>query len=161
MPDRMLRTWVRLTDIAVSLATGTTFQPLLSDYEAEVGLTRVRGTIAAIYGDVMIKPQAILATGVSGRFGVGIGVFNVGASASTAPNPLDDSFPWLWAWEGFIHPVAQEVSADTFSFLPIYREVKVRSQRKMRLNEGLMVVFSNGMAAALNMTFAGRALLKQ
>ena len=65
--NRMMRTWVKATDFAISLASGAvTVVNLFSDYETEQGLQDVRGTVSAFYGEVVIKPQALLATGVMG-----------------------------------------------------------------------------------------------
>jgi len=162
MPNRMLRTWVKATDLAISLAgSTTTVVDLLSDYRTEKGVGELRGTIGAFYGETVIKPQAILSTSSMGHFAMAIGVLDMRTSAATAPNPLEDSFPWMWRWDSFIHPQAQESSAGNFTFVEVRRIIEIRSQRIMRINESLFYIARTSMGAAMNHTIGGQILLKQ
>jgi len=161
MPQHMKRTWARATDFAVSLATGLTLVNMLSDFEVEMGVNEIRGTFSAFYGEFVIKPQAILATGNMGHFAIGIGVLDRTTSIATCPNPLTQSFPWLHKWESFIHPQAHESSAGTFTFQELRHVCEIHSQRVMRFNETVFAVFSHSLGAALNMTVAGNILLKE
>lgn len=162
MPPTMMRTWVRASDLAVSLAAGTTtLIDLFADYETEKGISGVRGTVAAFYGEASIVPQALLATGVTFRFGFGIGILDKQAAATTVPNPTSQSFPWMWRWEAFVHPTAIEAATDAFRFQEIRKEIAIRSQRVMRSGQSLFCVMDNLAGAALTMTITGNILLKQ
>ena len=162
MPDRMMRTWARSTDIGLSLASaGRSILNLLSDYETEKGTLRTRGTISAFYGDIILKPQGSLALGALQRGAVAIGVLTEGTTSTTMPDPTSESFHWLWKWEFMLFPEQFALSGGGTDFVPIYRHVEVRSQRTMRFNETLFAVFVNLAGAALSIGFTGNILLKQ
>ena len=158
--NRMLRTWMRATDFASSFSAGITLFDMLSDYKTEKGVNDVRGTVSAYYGEVTVVPEAIVAAGVVIRVAFGIGVFDQGTSAATVPDPLADSYPWMWKWEGHISPQALESSSGVFTFVPRYIPIQMRSQRVLRFNDDLFMVFSHGAGADVTMTSAGNVLFK-
>jgi len=161
MPDQMLRTWARLDNFAINLATGTnTVVDLLGDFRTEQGTARVRATVSAIYGECNMVPQALVAGGVVTRHAIAIGVMDIGVTAATAPDPTSESFPWLWIWETHLAPNRREMAATDFRTVPEYRHIAVRSQRTIRFNQSLFAVFSNLAGASCQMSISGRALLK-
>lgn len=160
-PDRMLRTWAQCTPFAISLASATTtVLNMLSDHETRIGVAQIRATVSAMYLEFTIKPQAILATGISGEFGLGIAVLNRNATAATVPNVIDADYPWMWTWHAFIHPQAHESSAGNFTFQEVRRVVVIRAQRVIKSGDTLVFTARHGLGSAMNITVAGQILLK-
>ena len=162
MPDTMMRTWARASDFAIRLPAGTvTLIDLLGDYKVEKGITQWRGTVSAYYGECTVSPEVLLSLGVTNRVAIAVGVLDQLTTAGTVPRPTARSFPWLWKWEGHLIPEARESATDTFTQLPRYIPIVIRSQRKVRFNESLFIVFDNLAGNNVVMTTAGNILLKE
>ena len=162
MAERKTRMWARMSDLAFSTASGATnFADLLLDYKNEVGINEVRGvTVGTMIFNISVLPGAIVGVGAQVRAAVGIGVFPAGAQPSIVPGA--DSWPWMWYWEPQFAPTARETSAGTFRILNYPEhpwEVHVRSMRKLRVNEDLMIVSFNGAGASMVTSISGNILL--
>jgi len=162
MPDRMERSWIRASDTAVTVSTSVvTLTDLFIDWKTESSNLVQRGTVSAFYGESTILPKGLLASGATFRLAMGIGVMDNGVTAATVPNPIDQSFPWMWKYEGFIHPNAIESATATFVFIPIYKPIEIRSQRIVRNNESLFFVATHNGSPDVVITIAGNILWKQ
>jgi len=118
---------------------------LLQLYQTEKGILDVEGTILTIIGEMSCTAADVVAASSVIRMGISIAVMDR-ANLTTpggVPIPGLDSYPYMWLWQPQWHPQFNEVATDTFRPVTLHKDVHIRSMRKIRMNEALVLKIHN------------------
>jgi len=162
MPDRKSRWWAKAQANQSTVApAGDAKFNLLSDYEAEVGISETRGvTIGTFIGEIgLIRDGDPSTVNTLEKYGLGIGVMTAGLTSTLPPVPGNDSFNWMWYLELNWKWVGTEVGSGSFASRSLRIPFHIRSMRKLAMNMDLTLAVHNFSAVGVKVALGGNVLL--